>query len=54
MGVKCVITGAELLEALPVAVYTTDAEGRITFFNQAAADLWGGRTFPRFWAIRTS
>jgi PAS domain S-box-containing protein len=35
--------GHELLEALPVAVYTTDAEGRITFFNQAAADLWGHR-----------
>ena len=35
--------GSELLEALPVAVYTTDAEGRITFFNQAAAKLWGHR-----------
>src|ERR1700676_5170349 len=35
--------GSELLEALPVAVYTTDAQGRITFFNQAAADLWGHR-----------
>jgi PAS domain S-box-containing protein len=35
------ITGTELLEALPVAVYTTDADGRITFYNQAAADLWG-------------
>ena len=34
---------AELLEALPVPVYTTDAEGRITFYNQAAADLWGRR-----------
>jgi PAS domain S-box-containing protein len=33
----------QLLEALPAAVYTTDAEGRITFFNQAAADLWGCR-----------
>ena len=32
-----------LLEALPVAVYTTDAEGRITFYNQAAADFWGYR-----------
>jgi PAS domain S-box-containing protein len=38
-----VTPGSELLEALPVAVYTTDAEGRITFFNQAAADLWGHR-----------
>jgi PAS domain S-box-containing protein len=35
--------GTELLEALPVAVYTTDAGGRITFYNQAAADLWGCR-----------
>ena len=35
----------ELLEALPAAVYTTDAEGRITFFNQAATEL-AGRT-PR-------
>ncbi|MBV8840355.1 MAG: PAS domain S-box protein [Alphaproteobacteria bacterium] len=33
----------ELLEALPVAVYTTDAAGRLTFFNQAAVDLWGRR-----------
>ena len=33
----------ELLEALPVAVYMTDAEGRITFFNEAAATLWGCR-----------
>src|SRR5580693_7567404 len=36
-------SGFELLEALPVAVYTTDAQGRITFYNQAAADLWGHR-----------
>ena len=33
----------ELLEALPAAVYTTDAEGRITYFNEAAAELWGQR-----------
>ena len=33
----------QLLEALPAAVYTIDAAGRITFFNQAAADLWGCR-----------
>ena len=31
----------ELLEALPAAIYTTDAEGRITFFNQAAIQLSG-------------
>jgi PAS domain S-box-containing protein len=33
----------ELLLALPVGVYTTDAEGRITSFNDAAAALWGCR-----------
>jgi len=38
-----VINSQELLEALPVAVYTTDAMGRLTFFNQAAVDLWGRR-----------
>jgi PAS domain S-box-containing protein len=35
------IAGTEFLEALPVAVYTTDREGRITFYNRAAAELWG-------------
>ncbi|MBC3375897.1 PAS domain S-box protein [Pseudomonas sp. SWRI92] len=34
-----------LLEALPAAVYTTDADGRINFFNRAAVEL-SGRT-PR-------
>jgi PAS domain S-box-containing protein len=38
---SAMVAGTELLEALPVAVYTTDADGRITFYNQAAADLWG-------------
>jgi PAS domain S-box-containing protein len=33
----------EMLQALPVAVYMTDAAGRITFYNEAAADLWGVR-----------
>ncbi len=32
-----------MLETLPAAVYTIDAAGRITYFNQAAADLWGCR-----------
>jgi PAS domain S-box-containing protein len=36
-------TSTELLQALPAAVYTTDAAGRITFFNEAAAELWGCR-----------
>jgi PAS domain S-box-containing protein len=31
----------EILEAIPAAVYTTDAEGRITFFNQAAVEFSG-------------
>jgi PAS domain S-box-containing protein len=33
----------QLLEALPAAIYTTDAEGRITFYNQAAVDFSGHR-----------
>jgi PAS domain S-box-containing protein len=32
-----------LLLALPAAVYTTDREGRITLFNDQAAELWGRR-----------
>jgi PAS domain S-box-containing protein len=36
----------ELLEALPAAVYTTDAAGRITYYNQAAVELWGRRPEP--------
>lgn len=31
----------QALESLPVAVYTCDAQGRIVFFNSAAATLWG-------------
>jgi PAS domain-containing protein len=30
-----------LLDKLPVAAYTTDAEGLITYFNQRAAETWG-------------
>jgi diguanylate cyclase (GGDEF)-like protein/PAS domain S-box-containing protein len=43
------VAGAEdigyrrLLEELPVAIYTTDAAGRVTYFNRAAAEL-AGRT----------
>lgn len=32
-----------LLDALPAAVYTTDAAGRITYYNDTAAALWGHR-----------
>ena len=31
----------EIIEAIPAAVYTTDADGRITFFNQAAVEFSG-------------
>lgn len=30
-----------LLNILPVAIYTTDAAGRITYYNGAAMELWG-------------
>ncbi|MGK9167206.1 PAS domain S-box protein [Inquilinus limosus] len=33
----------QILQALPAAIYTTDAAGRITFYNEAAAELWGCR-----------
>ncbi|HXL63964.1 MAG TPA: HWE histidine kinase domain-containing protein [Xanthobacteraceae bacterium] len=32
-----------LLDVLPAAIYVTDADGRITYFNDAAAQLWGRR-----------
>src|SRR4051812_14849416 len=33
----------DLLQALPAAIYTTDADGRITFFNRACVEF-AGRT----------
>ncbi|NUQ49528.1 MAG: PAS domain S-box protein, partial [Phycisphaerae bacterium] len=30
-----------LVQSLPAAVYTCDAQGRITLFNEAASQLWG-------------
>jgi two-component system, chemotaxis family, CheB/CheR fusion protein len=30
-----------LLDVLPAAIYTTDEAGRITYYNQSAAELWG-------------
>ncbi len=33
----------QVVEALPAAVYVTDAEGRITYYNEAAVELWGYR-----------
>jgi PAS domain S-box-containing protein len=31
----------ELLAAIPAAIYTTDAQGRVSYYNQAAVDLAG-------------
>ncbi len=33
----------EAIEAIPTAVYMTDADGRLTFYNEAAVALWGCR-----------
>lgn len=33
----------ELMQSLPVACYTIDAQARLTFFNEAAIELWGQR-----------
>ena len=54
---------AQILDALPVAVYATDPEGRITYYNEAAADFWGYRpvlgeaywcgSFKLYWADGT-
>jgi PAS domain S-box-containing protein len=33
----------QFLNALPAAIYMTDTDGRITYFNEAAATLWGCR-----------
>ena len=34
---------SQVLDALPSALYMTDASGRITYYNEAAATLWGQR-----------
>jgi PAS domain S-box-containing protein len=31
----------QLIQALPAAIYTCDAQGHILIYNKAAADLWG-------------
>ncbi len=30
-----------LLEVMPAAAYTCDAEGLITYFNRRAVEIWG-------------
>jgi PAS domain S-box-containing protein len=37
------ITYREILEDLPIAIYTTDVEGRITYHNRASVELAGRR-----------
>src|SRR5215510_7011448 len=37
------VLSQQAIEALPVAIYVTDAAGGITFYNEAAATLWGHR-----------
>jgi PAS domain S-box-containing protein len=37
------VRSSRLLDALPAALYVTDAAGRIVYFNEAAATLWGCR-----------
>lgn len=43
----------KMIEALPVAVYTTDAEGRITHYNPAAVELAGRVPEPgtSYWCV---
>ncbi len=40
-GEQANVVFREMVEALPVAIYTTDAEGRLTYFNAAAAKFSG-------------
>ena len=35
------IKDTSLLDLIPFAIYTTDADGKINYYNQAAIDLWG-------------
>jgi len=49
----------DILEALPAAVYTTDADGRITFFNRACVEMAGrtpqlGDQWCVTWRLRTA
>jgi PAS domain S-box-containing protein len=37
------LSDRQVLDAMAAAVYVTDAAGRITYYNEAAASLWGHR-----------
>ena len=41
-----------ILDELPTAVYATDAEGKMSYFNEAAAALWGCR--PEIGSVKWS
>jgi len=43
--------GRRVMEAIPAAIYTTDADGRLLYFNKAAEDMWGvaPRLGDQFW-----
>lgn len=43
LGGGTLLMAGQLLEGLPAAIYTTDAAGRITYYNEAAARMWGQR-----------
>src|SRR5690606_36626091 len=43
MAVTDACAQAEFLSTLPVAAYLTDAEGRLTYYTDRAAELWGCR-----------
>lgn len=34
---------SDVLQALPIAIYITDPDGNLTFYNDAAAEFWGLR-----------
>ena len=40
-GLDLVYDFRDLMEALPVAIYLCNPDGKITFYNEAAAVLWG-------------
>ena len=42
-GWKCEPSRAEVFKQFRSPVYTTDADGWLTYYNDAAADLWGYR-----------
>ena len=56
-GTEALGTQTKFYQGLPTAVYTTDAGGRITFYNEAARLSFGGcaRSLAEriFWIVET-